>query len=414
MQESNKYKSILLVGHSVGGLIARAAILYGRGSRGVVRHSWAGDTLRRLILIASLNRGTKFFEKHRFLGLMARLKYKPKGQQFFLDQFLHGSSFVNNLRLDWILTFGRDEVLPPEVIQIYGSAAGSEEGDTWVTRDDSNDMLCLPNTIQIPSLGRGHSSILGKIKDPKDVQFYTPIRSALLDTFSTIKQEYGEDVDERDPPTEQPKGLIFLVHGIRTFADWISPLRTKIRSKYSGYLLVEAGYDYFSTLNFLRPWQRRQKVADFTDAYMVSIAGHAKVPRYAVAHSFGTYVVAQSLRNHPRMSFKRTYFAGSVLPRGFNWYGADGARKIIPNQLEQLRNDCAANDWPVGFLCSALNKLGENRLGLAGYRGFSTIRDESIFQDRYFPGGHSAPLEDDQNLDTICNFLLDRQSVWDS
>jgi hypothetical protein len=148
-------------------------------------------------------------------------------------------------------------------------------------------------------------------------------------------------------------------------------------------------------------------MAEFTDTYMLNLARHPDVPRYAVAHSFGTYVVGQSLANHPKMSFDRAYFTGSVLPRTFNWYGLDGHRQIIPQQLNSLRNDCAVNDWPVGFLCSALNKLGEGRLGTGGFRGFARTETGSMVQFKdYFPGGHSAPLNDHDNRDTICKFLL--------
>jgi len=47
-------------------------------------------------------------------------------------------------------------------------------------------------------------------------------------------------------------------------------------------------------------------MAEFTDKYMVNLAHHPSLPRYAVAHSFGTYVVARSLAEHPKMSFEKS------------------------------------------------------------------------------------------------------------
>src|SRR5215470_7637458 len=140
----NHHQNIILIGHSIGGLVARAAVLYGRGARGTEKYRWAEENcLRRLVLIASLNRGTRYFEQHRFQRFLAGVKYKPKGRPFFLEQFLHGSPFVTNLRLDWIVEFSGSKN-PPEVVQVYGEADGSHKGDRWVTRDDSEDLLSLP------------------------------------------------------------------------------------------------------------------------------------------------------------------------------------------------------------------------------------------------------------------------------
>src|SRR5262249_53858902 len=122
IRRSNNYSKIIIIGHSIGGLVARAALLYGCGARGNLKYSWADDScLHRLVLIASLNRGTRYFEQHRFQRFLARLKYKPKGRPFFLEQFLHGSLFVTNLRLDWLMAFSRAKN-PPQVVQVYGEA----------------------------------------------------------------------------------------------------------------------------------------------------------------------------------------------------------------------------------------------------------------------------------------------------
>jgi ABC-type transport system involved in Fe-S cluster assembly fused permease/ATPase subunit len=65
------------------------------------------------------------------------------------------------------------------------------------------------------------------------------------------------------------------------------------------------------------------------------------------------------------------------------------------------------NDWPVGFLCSALHSLGHNQLGTGGFRGFVHAENDSMVQlKEYFPGGHSAPLDDQENLETICEYLF--------
>jgi len=152
-----------------------------------------------------------------------------------------------------------------EVVQVYGEADGSHKGDRWVTRDDTEDLLSLPNTTQIPSMGRGHRTII-IMKDIEDPTYLT-VRSAVFDAFEHIgapgKRPNDQNSDAlsgsmavQSKASGQLTDVVFVVHGIRTYANWIQPLTAKLTAKRPNCQVVDAGYGYFSTLNFLLPWSR--------------------------------------------------------------------------------------------------------------------------------------------------------------
>src|SRR5262249_39237351 len=151
--------------------------------------------------------------------------------------------------------------------------------------------------------------------------------------------------------TQRPvhaSNLVFLVHGIRTFADWQENLSYEISQVDPGARIVSVRYGYFSLLQFLLSSQRRRCVASCADVYIQECAKtviHDKI--IVAAHSNGTYAFAHAMREFPDMIVHRAYLAGSVLPRRFRWNDLEG-------RLGEIRNDLANWDWPVGCLCNGL------------------------------------------------------------
>jgi len=70
----------------------------------------------------------------------------------------------------------------------------------------------------------------------------------------------------------------------------------------------------------------------------------------------------------PGMRFRNIYMAGSVLPTGYEW-----GDRVAHGQVQRIRNDRAARDWPVGVLCAGLAGLSIRRskrdIGTAGVDG---------------------------------------------
>jgi len=69
---------------------------------------------------------------------------------------------------------------------------------------------------------------------------------------------------------------------------------------------------------------------------------HTGVDISVIAHSFGSYIVAEILLRNPDISLKRLILCGSVVAEKFDWFRVKG-------QVEGVAiNDCGSRDiWPV-------------------------------------------------------------------
>jgi pimeloyl-ACP methyl ester carboxylesterase len=110
--------------------------------------------------------------------------------------------------------------------------------------------------------------------------------------------------------------------------------------------------------------RRRSRALNEFKARLDSRVGFAGSP-HLIAHSFGTFLAANSLVKFPSLRFDRVIFAGCVLPRGFAWTRALNAN---PGAFNQLRNEVAAKDWvPRGADLARLFLPGFGSAGSAGF-----------------------------------------------
>lgn len=100
-----------------------------------------------------------------------------------------------------------------------------------------------------------------------------------------------------------------------------------------------------------------------------------------IGHSFGTYLIAKSLKNISQTStpyFDRIILCGSVLKASYDW-----DEIIRRHNIKSILNDCALNDRPL--VMSQAFAVG---LGMAGRVGFKRKHGQLI-ENRFFNGGHS-------------------------
>ncbi|GIH23810.1 hypothetical protein Aph01nite_21200 [Acrocarpospora phusangensis] len=129
---------VVLVGHSVGGLLVRHAYLIARGDEDSREtKAWAGR-VSRIVLLAAPNRGVDA----RRLALTGRA----------MADLRRGAPYLTDLRVRWLDHFDRT-VLPPRVVQLLGT------GDTLVTRDDSLDVEQFANARHVTVPGADHHSL---------------------------------------------------------------------------------------------------------------------------------------------------------------------------------------------------------------------------------------------------------------
>ncbi len=382
---------LLLVGHSLGGLLVRRAYLDGL-ERG---HGWT-DRVDRILLMAAPNRGTRAVSRSRFLWLFDAFM-RSLGVGELIQATYRGAPFIVDLRIDWIRVFQSLEE-PPIVAQIVG------RNDAIVSPSDSVDVLQFPRSVMRQAAQSTHASVVR----PEESGPY--VREVLT------------ELPPPRPDVEAPDVFkLLVVHGIRDYGDRFDRLKAEVDS-----LATLRGreprtaaprYTYFSALQFVNPFSRRNKVYDFADLYTELLARPpVDAPIHFAGHSFGTYLMGRSVMDYRSIRFDRVYLAGSVLHEGFLLENDSLGKRILPGKIRHVRNDIAAEDWPVGILCAGLARLGlaDGLIGAGGFHGFSGVVDaDRLSETRYFDGGHGKALEG-ANLPTIAQWVLDSGGEEDS
>jgi pimeloyl-ACP methyl ester carboxylesterase len=381
------FDDVVLVGHSMGGLIVRQAYLLAAGAvPGQLASTWAGK-VSRIVLFASLNRGVDPKKKPLWglaNWLVSLIRFLPHFT--FLDA-IRGASFLTNLRINWIRLFGElaaaqrqgktwpdgRPVQPPLVVQLLG------ERDGLVDPEDSKDVLAFPSGHELSVPDANHRTLyrLDQVPDP-DLR-YAVLRAGFVGVFP-----------DNPPVASSVRRVVFLLHGIRAsnVDDWIKELRKRISERaHASTDVIKPDYGYFTAARFALPSVRRRNISVFQDLYTEALAAHPTAEFDIIAHSNGTYILGQALRKTPGMRFENVALAGSVLPTNFPW----GELKRN-NQVGRVRNDRANRDWPVALLCNALSGLNMRDVGTGGFAGFKGTATHEV---AYYPGGHGMALKSD-------------------
>lgn len=90
-------------------------------------------------------------------------------------------------------------------------------------------------------------------------------------------------------------------------------------------------------------------VEKFTDWYDRTVKGNATVDLNsydrrpsAVAHSLGSWIIGNAMLKYDHIRFDKLVFAGSILPKDFDW-----ATLFAKDQVAFVRNECGQQDpWP--------------------------------------------------------------------
>lgn len=440
LMNQEKYHELKLVGHSFGTVLIRAAVLDAhKNSESKNSGSWYSK-IDRLLLLAPTNRGyeptNSFQSMARSTGEMAQwLPIMKVGRQAL--SVMRGSSWLNNLRLRWLQEFDQSDP-PPFTIVILG------RNDRIVGDDDTAELYQFPHAVKevVPNIGHGHFTLILKKSKPSEAKKLQKSREAIEQLKDIIRdrlsmpiervssREFGLPLDDhrfeemsKDGASGPP--IVFLVHGIRDFAEWQDTLGAEIRRQSGDQaIVVPVLYGYFTALQFLYRTSRLRAMRSFVDRYVQMRAVHPRSTFHVAAHSNGTWVVAYSLRYNAAFEFENVYFCGSVLSRLFPWH------KVAAQIKGKVRNDCANQDWPVGVLCSTLSWIPFiwSDLGSGGVDGFihhrnlffawlrffrrrpspalSTPKLENYY---YLKGDHGAALNV-ENHSSIAAFVLGNNS----
>jgi pimeloyl-ACP methyl ester carboxylesterase len=166
--------------------------------------------------------------------------------------------------------------------------------------------------------------------------------------------------------------LVILVHGILTFADWQSKVGTVLKKAKLN--VAETNFGLLDLITFLLPvkYFRRKRI----DKVLRQLR-HARIesPNAKIsilAHSFGTYIVAEILASEPDITVHRVVFCGSIVPFDHPFVNEIGRRVT-----DRVVNDVGSRDiWPA-FANSVTTGYGDT--GTYGFR-------HPKVTDRWFTG----------------------------
>jgi pimeloyl-ACP methyl ester carboxylesterase len=436
---AKKYANVVVVGNSMGALLARKAMLLSAG-RGAGDDDFTPTPLRveapwhrrvsRLIMLAGMNRGWDVsgqkpadmrWYAYATLSSLAWLGNLTHNGQLMLGM-QSGSPFVADLRLEWMRWMLDKKERHPEqpgleVIQLLGDI------DDLVSPEDNEDMRVTAsgNFVWLKVRGTGHRDLLDILppdgrREPLIQQYrYAKLQAAVEQDIKKLQTQSEELPPSNDLAVTH---VVFIMHGIRDLGEWSSKFETALQQQMTErargraeeppkekLAIASVRYGYFGMGQFLLRRDRQKYVNWFMDQYTETLARYPNAREiHFIGHSNGTYLLTSALEKYRSMKINRLVLGGSVVPREYDW------KKVFDRgQVDQVDNYVAEDDWVVALLPRFFETwpvacLG-NDIGSAGFNGF-TAGDSGQLKVRnikYITGGHDAFLD---KTSDIVQFLI--------
>lgn len=190
---------------------------------------------------------------------------------------------------------------------------------------------------------------------------------------------------------------VTTLHGIRTYGSWQRHINPFLND--AGINHYPFDYGYFNLISFFLPSARRRAVARFRDAYSNFCHEHGIKRCSIVAHSFGTYLVAEALETYG-LSFDRIVLCGSIIRRDFPW-----PVYLAQDRVRQILNDCGHRDLWVKLVVWFVSGTGAS--GAAKF----TTADSRLLQHVHPAWKHSDFFYVDNYRTRWIPFLLHRKPL---
>lgn len=372
---------VILVAHSGGAMLARAAHLIGLGAlegEVVLPQQWA-QSVERLVLLAGVGRGAK--PGKIVNGVNAAVQRLPGvGSATFVgQQMLRGAPFITNVRLSTIEAFRRDTGNVPIIVQLLGT------DDKVVGESDNVDLQVIPTAFQLHVARATHSDIIHTKWTGNDEARQSAIRDAFLRSADSVRKT-ARAIGALSTRSDA-KPVFVLLHGIRSSASsWPVGMETTLeRLGVNRRRIRRPNYGYFHLGNYLSGSARESETSQFLDDYVAFRSQFPNQPTDVVAHSFGTHILANALRTVPAFKVRNVVLAGSMLPSDFPW-----APIFERNQARSVVSIAGVSDWTVGFASSLASGFPGSTVGAAAIEQFIGT---SVIQCAWVAGKHSAPVD---------------------
>lgn len=282
--------------------------------------------------------------------------------------------YLRNVYFDILIL---DVVLPKRAFE----TASSDNGLMLLDQISRSSFLKKPGIV----IGiTAHIQDIGIYKDEFEKKCYVVIEAATnQDTWKKkITDVINYNLLSRISRTvQQLHTSIITVHGIQTFGDWQTRLKTLIYGKTDDIHFSNYKYGYYSAASFLFPFLRKREVKRLA-IHLTAFFQETKSKKVVIfCHSFGTYLVTNALKNIMNETLKveklTLVLSGSVLR------ARDNLDFLKQHPNSSLINECGDRDLPVCGSCAFV--LG---VGMAGRVGFHGMNDQRL-TNRFHNGGHS-------------------------
>jgi pimeloyl-ACP methyl ester carboxylesterase len=358
------FDNIILIGHSIGGLIARKVYLLAGpesqearfedsppNSALAIPSPWFGK-IRRIILFAGMNRGwsiSHHLNMPRAIAMYAGLVLGElvrllTGKQLTILHVRKGARFITDLRLQWIaLAKLKPKFKPPLTIQLLGSV------DDLVAPSDNIDLVTGCDFIYLDVPFSGHENVVFMDKSTAGRERRRIFVEALTQDYEILG---GRNLIPDDlgllQARSQVTDVIFVIHGIRDVGYWTQKIARRVEALGNAppriYASETSTYGYFAMIPFLLPRRHRDKVHWLMDQYVEAKALYPSARFAYMGHSNGTYLLARALRDYKACRFERVVFAGSVVRTDYDWQ-----TPVQSGQVEGILNYIATADWVVAI-----------------------------------------------------------------
>ena len=249
--------------------------------------------------------------------------------------------------------------------------------------------LALVDALEVPETIR--ATIRGCLaEDPSERPAAMSVVRRALEEAAGLGVDRGGEARPR---------VIFMLHGIRTYAQWQRSFSEVAAAE--GWLCRTSRWNFgwFSALRLLLPWERQAKVEWFRrtydeERYDREIAWAPGQLPSIVAHSFGTYILGNALLAYEYLRFDHVLLCGSILPPDFPWETI-----LARGQVRAVRNEFGTRDFWTG----AVRFVVPRRTGPSGTSGFA-FEHPRLEQERFL-FSHSEYFEKAHMRDKWVRFL---------
>lgn len=418
------YARIILIGHSLGAMIARKVWVLAHGATpdggvdpGAAR-VWA-NRIDRIVLLAALNRGwalTSAIEPLKALAWRLGIGYGNICRYLFrrdpiIFAFRRGAPFLTTLRLQCLAALREPSIRQPVTVQLIGT------NDDYIAPTDNIDFATGQDFFYIESARASHKGLIGldqrsggpeSVSDfvlalagtPEELLARSIPKEDVFDIYSGAVDEHGVSAIQK--ANAEVQHVVFIIHGIRDRGFWTRRLAQTVKRGFREAGLdcrtVTSTYGYFPIAPFLLPWIRREKAEWLLDQYVTARSLYPRASFSYIGHSNGTYLLAKAVELCPAVHFERAVFAGSVVG------GDDYWTALIARRIGETLNYVATGDRVVAVFPNGLGKLRLQDLGGAGHDGFRE-GEPNVVNFAYVRGGHSAAL-DQQRWQEMARFIV--------